>query len=899
MAKALASRGRGLVKGDGAWRSFMAYDETDDAGMLPDSPRADEAQEYEDVTTLDSGSLLSNVKPKRLKRASTRIKVGVILNRPESRGDDGSSGIQSGDAHPTDAAVSTASSGATASDLGAVISQQPGAAPQAASVFDNEESFDGEDLELLDVDQEEDEWGALKVSRFGQPLTLLEQRYREYRKLKAKEDKTGTKPSCCSWGWLFPTRSCKARFLLCCIRCGAGGPETPCAFCLGIARRPRGEVALHGSLPRRNKCDVCMDHTLIWGRRCYYGPETPPDDDEDATGAEEGDKSTAAVPGAGTNRLGRSASVAPEITAETPATDSETKDEIAVADQAEDYKAKDETAAATQEKSEDVEGDQANDEANEADGEVGKPVGPPVLRVGLVHMRAVQALVHFLMGLETEKFKPLEPAAKDGTLDDGSVARGALPGAEDPFMVLSEKEVAAIEKAKAAEDAAFKARAAKAVTSLLLDDNILSLEATWRLTAWLAGTQGATTHLTKLSLCHCDLGPRSTMLVVESLPRLLSLQHLNLACNPRLSIPVLSAGISNPRACPALKHLSVALCEGSEAEIVDLIVATTRLSSCPNVRELELWQNLTASHWSWQHLAMISEALADWGWLPNAKRPGQEDSDSDSSDEEEELNGTGKSRVGGGSIVPPLGIEHHSSNNGIQGSLKDVSLIRPPTSKDCSTPTSRPHKLPFVVTGRRVRLLPTRWLNIDDLRTTKVITLAQQELCDEEVYAIACSLGRNKHVRTIDLSYNQFGSVGAKAVLKEVGTKKGLHVDLGGNGLGKEVVGTWLWNACELETLRLTGGGFTLSVQDLKGLPRLSPSGQIVHEALEVLNLTQEDIGPMEQEALSHLFKFNSACCELNGLIFHDNMTSVRNFKWLPFERPINDCLVSCRLSIF
>jgi hypothetical protein len=181
-----------------------------------------------------------------------------------------------------------------------------------------------------------------------------------------------------------------------------------------------------------------------------------------------------------------------------------------------------------------------------------------------------------------------------------------------------------------------------------------------------------------------------------------------------------------------------------------------------------------------------------------------------------------------------------------------------------------------------VRLLPTRWLNIDDLRTTKVITLAQQELCDEEVYAIACSLGRNKQVRTIDLSYNQFGSVGAKAVLKEVSTKKGLHVDLGGNGLGKEVVGTWLWNACALETLRLTGGGFTLSVQDLKGLPTVGPSGQIVHEALEVLNLTQEDIGPIEQEALSHLFKFNSACCELNGLIFHDNMTSVRSIKDVP-----------------
>jgi len=60
--------------------------------------------------------------------------------------------------------------------------------------------------------------------------------------------------------------------------------------------------------------------------------------------------------------------------------------------------------------------------------------------------------------------------------------------------------------------------------------------------------------------------------------------------------------------------------------------------------------------------------------------------------------------------------------------------------------------------------------------------------------------------QVLDMSYNKFGSVGAKAVLKAVHMHKGLAVDLSGNGLGKECVGQWLWNACMLSELRVSPG---------------------------------------------------------------------------------------------
>jgi hypothetical protein len=49
----------------------------------------------------------------------------------------------------------------------------------------------------------------------------------------------------------------------------------------------------------------------------------------------------------------------------------------------------------------------------------------------------------------------------------------------------------------------------------------------------------------------------------------------------------------------------------------------------------------------------------------------------------------------------------------------------------------------------------------------------------------------------------------------------GLRVDLSGNALGRDVVGTWLWNACKIVEIRLSGT-FVLPVQDLKGEPRMN-----------------------------------------------------------------------------
>ena len=39
--------------------------------------------------------------------------------------------------------------------------------------------------------------------------------------------------------------------------------------------------------------------------------------------------------------------------------------------------------------------------------------------------------------------------------------------------------------------------------------------------------------------------------------------------------------------------------------------------------------------------------------------------------------------------------------------------------------------------------------------------------------------------------------------------------------------------------------------------------------------LTGDDVGPLEQEALSHLLKFNVTCLELNGIVFDEDMVSV------------------------
>ena len=48
-------------------------------------------------------------------------------------------------------------------------------------------------------------------------------------------------------------------------------------------------------------------------------------------------------------------------------------------------------------------------------------------------------------------------------------------------------------------------------------------------------------------------------------------------------------------------------------------------------------------------------------------------------------------------------------------------------------------------------MLPHRWLEIDDLRSTRVATLGGKDISDMEAYAISGSLGRNRHLRFLDL----------------------------------------------------------------------------------------------------------------------------------------------------
>ena len=56
--------------------------------------------------------------------------------------------------------------------------------------------------------------------------------------------------------------------------------------------------------------------------------------------------------------------------------------------------------------------------------------------------------------------------------------------------------------------------------------------------------------------------------------------------------------------------------------------------------------------------------------------------------------------------------------------------------------------------------------------------LRHKGLTDEEAYACASSLGRNKHANLIDLSYNKLGSVGAKAVVNRRHEKTGRTADV-------------------------------------------------------------------------------------------------------------------------
>ena len=74
MAKSVELRGRGMVKGDGHWRSFMASTEK---AVFPEALAVD--KEVVDVTTLDPGSLLAAARFRRLKAAVSKVRVGVAL----------------------------------------------------------------------------------------------------------------------------------------------------------------------------------------------------------------------------------------------------------------------------------------------------------------------------------------------------------------------------------------------------------------------------------------------------------------------------------------------------------------------------------------------------------------------------------------------------------------------------------------------------------------------------------------------------------------------------------------------------------------------------------------------------------------------------------------------------
>jgi hypothetical protein len=62
----------------------------------------------------------------------------------------------------------------------------------------------------------------------------------------------------------------------------------------------------------------------------------------------------------------------------------------------------------------------------------------------------------------------------------------------------------------------------------------------------------------------------------------------------------------------------------------------------------------------------------------------------------------------------------------------------------------------------------------------------------------------------------------------------------------------------------------SLKVQELKGL--VGAEGDEVSTTVEV---SSDDVGPLEQEALSHILKFNNVATELNGILIDASITSV------------------------
>jgi hypothetical protein len=194
-------------------------------------------------------------------------------------------------------------------------------------------------------------------------------------------------------------------------------------------------------------------------------------------------------------------------------------------------------------------------------------------------------------------------------------------------------------------------------------------------------------------------------------------------------------------------------------------------------------------------LAALSEALATWGWP-------RKEMNVDGHDNETVANGE----------------DEDEGNGDDEEDEEDDSLAT------FQQNNKRANK--FEAMGRRIRLTPNRWLNIDDLRGAKLVSLGGHSLTDNEAFAISRSLGRNRRLNMLDMSDNRFGTLGAKAVLKEVMTRKNLTVNLSGNTMHRDVVGPWLWNSCNFKQLVLSTG-FKLEVQQLKGEPLMGQWGDV------------------------------------------------------------------------
>ena len=239
----------------------------------------------------------------------------------------------------------------------------------------------------------------------------------------------------------------------------------------------------------------------------------------------------------------------------------------------------------------------------------------------------------------------------------------------------------------------------KIVCKLILDDNKLGRDGWTLLCRWLT-TPPSCAGLQQLSLAHCALGQHATRLLASSLPSLSSLVGLNVACNPNLDMACLALALSNSNAAPKLATLDVTFCEALECDLTQLAVIFTRGECCPNSRELDMSQSVLPLHWSSTHLALLSSAFADWGWVHHESEK-VNDSDVESDGEMNNVTSSGSD-----SSEIPSKLLTTSSASAAAGPDEEVRMV--PKKLAC-----------FEKIGRRMRMLSHRWLEIDDLRKTR------------------------------------------------------------------------------------------------------------------------------------------------------------------------------------